>query len=135
MLAYRLPRNVTTQHGVCIAVQPMTRQLRFDHLHLHRPMLQRTWFAYTMMSKVNSIRGNKFANIFAQGKFTKVVPMTARSESVQSLVEFSDDIGIPEHLVTDGAGKFTGRETELVKEALRMRIRLHTLEQGRKNQN
>ena len=27
--------NVTTQHGVCIAVQPMTRRLIFDHLHLH----------------------------------------------------------------------------------------------------
>ena len=59
----------------------------------------------------------------------------ARSESVQSLVEFTDDVGIPEHLVTDGAGEFTGRATEFVKEARRMRIRLHTLEQGRKNQN
>ena len=56
------------------------------------------------MSKVKSIRGNKCANIFTQGKFSKVVPMTARSESGQSLVDFTDDIGIPEHLVTDGAG-------------------------------
>ena len=69
------------------------------------------------MSKVKSIIGNKCANIFTQGKFTKVVPMTARSESGQSLVDFTEDVGIPEHLVTDGAGEFTGRATEFVKEA------------------
>ena len=127
--------EVTTQHGVRTSVQPMTRRLRVDHLHLHRPLLRGTWFADTLMSRVQSIRGNKCANIYTQGKFTKVVPMTARSESGQSLVDFTDDVGIPEHLVTDGAGEFTGRATEFVKEARRMRIKLHTSEQGRKNQN
>ena len=87
------------------------------------------------MSKFKSIRVNKCANIFMQGKFTKAVPMMARSESGQSLVEFTDDVGIPKHLVTDVAGEFTGRATEFVKESCRMRIRLHTSEQGRKNQN
>ena len=66
--------------------------------------------------------------MFTQGKFTKVVPMAARSESGQSLVNFTDDVRIPKHLVTDGAGEFTGRATEFVKEACRMRIRLHTLD-------
>ena len=56
------------------------------------------------MFKVKSIRGNKCINIFTQGKFTKVVPMTARSESGQSLVDFTDNVIIPEHLVTDCAG-------------------------------
>ena len=87
------------------------------------------------MSKVKSITGNKCANIFTQGKFAKVVPMTVHSESGQSLVDFTDDVGIPKHLVTNGAAEFTGMATEFVKEARRMRIRLHTLEQGRKNQN
>ena len=78
------------------------------------------------MSEVKSIRFNKCANVFTQGKIAKVVPMTACSESGQSLVDFTDDDGIPEHLVTDGAGEFTGKATEFVKEARRMRIRLHT---------
>ena len=56
------------------------------------------------MSKVKSIRGNKCANIFTQGKFTKVVPITDHSESGQSLVDFTDDVGIPEDLVNNGAG-------------------------------
>jgi hypothetical protein len=46
-----------------------------------------------------------------------------------------DDVGIPERLVTDGAMEFTGRHTEFVKEARRMRIMLHPMEQGRKTQN
>ena len=118
--------DVTTQHSVRTAVQPMTRRLRVDRLHLHRPLLRETWFAETLMSKVKSIISNKCANIFTQGKFTKVVPMTARSESGQSLVDFTDDVRISEHLVTNGAGKFTGRATGFVKEECRMRIRLHT---------
>ena len=88
----------------------------------------------TLMSKVKSIRGNKCANIFTQGKFTKVVPMMAHLESGQLLFDFTDDVGIPENLVTDGAGEFTGRATEFAKEAHRMRIKLHTSEQGHKNQ-
>ena len=88
-----------------------------------------------MMSKFKSIRGNKCANIFTQGKFTKAVPITARSESGQSLVDFTDDVGVLENLVTNGAEDFTGRAIEFVKEARRMRIRLHTSEQVSKNQN
>ena len=61
--------------------------------------------------------------------------MKARSDAGQSLVDFTYDVGIPERLVTDGAGEFTGKGNQLVKEARRMRIQLHTSEQGRKNQN
>jgi hypothetical protein len=61
--------------------------------------------------------------------------MTSRKDAGKSLIDFKDDVGIPERLVTDGATEFTQRHTEFVKEARRMRIMLHTTEQGRKNQN
>ena len=61
--------------------------------------------------------------------------MTSRKDAGKSLIEFTDDVGIPERLITDGATEFTGRHTEFIKEARRMRILLHTTEQGRKNQN
>jgi hypothetical protein len=70
-----------------------------------------------------------------QGKFTRVVQMTSRKDAGKSLIDFTDNVGIPERLVMDGATKFTGRHTEFVKEARRMRIMLYTTEQGRKNQN
>jgi hypothetical protein len=61
--------------------------------------------------------------------------MTSRKDAGKFLIDFTANVGIPERLVTDGATKFTGRHTEFVKEAQRMRIMLHTTKQGRKNQN
>jgi hypothetical protein len=61
--------------------------------------------------------------------------MISRKDAGKSLVDFTDDVGIPERLVMDGATEFTGRHTEFIKEARCMRIKLHTTEQGRKNQN
>ena len=87
------------------------------------------------MSKVKSIIGNTCANIFTQGEFIKVVPMTVQSDAGQLLFDFTDYVGIPEHLVTDGAGEFISKEKQFVKEGRRMRIQFHTSKQGRKNQN
>ena len=61
--------------------------------------------------------------------------MTAQSDAGQLLVDFTDDVGITERLVTDGAGEFTGKGKQSVKEARHMRIQLHASEQGQKNQN
>ena len=61
--------------------------------------------------------------------------MMSRKDAGKSLIEFTDNIGIPERLIMDGATEFTGRHTEFVKEAHQMRILLHTTEQGQKNQN
>jgi len=127
--------EVTMQHGVWTAVHPMSRRLRVDHLHLHRQRLQGTWFLDTLIAKVKLLIGNKCANVFTNGKFMKVVPMTSRKEAGESLVNFTDDVGIPENLVMDGATEFTGRHTEFLKQARRMHIKLHMSEQGRKNQN
>jgi hypothetical protein len=46
-------------------------------------------------------------------KYTKVVPMTSQKEAAESLIDFTDDVGIPETLVTDGATEFTGKHTLL----------------------
>jgi hypothetical protein len=59
--------------------------------------------------------------------------MTSRKEAAESLIDFTDDVGIPETLVMDGATKFTGKHTDFIKQARRMQIKLHTAEQGRKN--
>ena len=119
----------TTQCGIRTAVHPMTRRVRVDHLNLHRTRLRGTWYADTLLAKVKSKLGNTCANVFTQGKFTKVVQMTSRVDAGRSLVEFTDDVGIPENLITDGAGEFTGKNTEFVKEVRRMRIRIFTTEQ------
>jgi hypothetical protein len=109
--------RVMTQRGIRTAVHPMTRRVRVDHLNLHRQRLKGTWFADTLLSKVKSKLGNTCANVYTQGKFTRVIPMTSRKDAGKSLIDFTDDVGIPEWLITDGATEFTGRHTEFVKEA------------------
>jgi hypothetical protein len=88
-----------------------------------------------MLAKVKSKLGNTCANVFTNGKFTTAIPMTSRADAGKSLIDFTDDVGIPEALVTDGAGEFTGKNTEFIKEARRMRIKLYNSESGRHNQN
>jgi hypothetical protein len=51
------------------------------------------------------------------------------------LTHFTDDVGIPETLVTDGATEFTGKHTDFIKQARQMHIKFHTAKQGRKNQH
>jgi len=126
---------VTKQDGVRTAVHPMTRRVRVDHMRLHRPRLRDVWYCDTLISKVKSLLGNKYANVFTQGKFTKVVPEAERSQAGITLTEFTDDVGIPEVMITDGAGEFTAKNKDFQKEARQMRIKMYTTESGRKNQN
>jgi hypothetical protein len=90
-----------------------------------------------LSSKVKSKLGNKCANaLHAGGKFPRVVLMISRKDAGKSLIDYTNEVGIPERLVMDGATEFAGRHTEeFVKEARRMRIMSHTMEQGWKNQN
>jgi hypothetical protein len=56
-------------------------------------------------------------------------------EVTKSFIEFTNDVGIPDELITDGATEFTGKHTEFVKQCCRMRIRTRWTKSGRKNQN
>jgi hypothetical protein len=47
--------DVTTQHGVRTAEHPMSRRLRVDHLHLHRPRLKGTWYLDTLIAKARQM--------------------------------------------------------------------------------
>lgn len=127
--------RVTTQRGVRTVIHPATRRYRVDHLNLHRPRLAGTWYCDTLLARTKSKLGNTCANVFTNGKYTKPIPMPARREAGQSLITFTDDVGIPERLVMDQAGEFTGKNKDFQKESRKMRIQLHFTEEGRKNQN
>jgi hypothetical protein len=109
--------DVMTQHGVQTVVHPMLRQLREDHLHLHRSRLKGTWYLDTLITKVKSLLGNKCANMFTNGKYMKVMPMASWKEAAESLIDFTDDVGIPERLVMESATEFTGKHTDFMKQA------------------
>jgi hypothetical protein len=71
----------------------------------------------TLFVKIKSLDGNTFENVYMQGKFTHVIPMPnkMRPKCANSLIEFTNNVGILDEVVTDGAGKFTSRHTEFVK--------------------
>lgn len=127
--------QVTQQTGTRTATGPLHRFYRVDHLDLHRPRLAGTWFVDTLLAGVKSITGKTVANVFTQGKFVAVYPMLTRQEADQSIVDFTDEVGIPQRLITDQASEFTGQHTNFVKHCRRMRIKLHHKEKGRYNQN
>ena len=126
---------VTTQRGVRTAVHPLHRRYRVDHLHLNRRRLNGDWYSDTLFSKVKSIQGNTCAQVYTNGCFTSVYPMASKSRIGQSLTDFSDDIGIPDTLTTDGAPEAVGPNSDFVKEANRLKVRLRRSEAGRSNQN
>ena len=86
-------------------------------------------------SRVVSLQGNKGAHVLTNGRSTKVLPMVLRSMAGDSLCQFSQDIGIPDCLITNLAGEHTGKCTELMQQVRCLDIDLTWSEKGCKNQN
>ena len=58
------------------------------------------WFSDTFFLKVILLQGYSCAQIFTSGCFTTVHPLSLKSKVSQTLMEFSDNVGIPETLET-----------------------------------
>ncbi len=67
-----------------------------------------------MFSKIMSVGGDTCANVFINGKYTKVYPMVSKASTniADTLVMFSDDVGIPSVLHSDLAAEVEGRHTQ-----------------------
>ena len=65
-----------------------------------------------------------------QGKYTAVYPMLTKADAGNSLVDFTDEVGIPQVLMTDLASEFSGQHTDFVKHCRRMRIQLKSQRKG-----
>jgi hypothetical protein len=94
--------QVTTQRGIQTALHPLTQHVRVDHRDLHRPCLRgQRWYCDILLAKVKAKLGNTCANVFTNGHFTMAIPMFGHMDEIKSLIDFTDDGGIPEDLVTD----------------------------------
>ena len=127
--------HVTTQKDIRTAIHPLHRRYRVDHLHLNRRRLNGDWYSDTLFLKVTSLQGNVRAQVFTNGNYTSIHPLSSKSKVGQALTEFSDDVGIPDSLMTDGAPEIVGPGTEFMKEANRLKVRMRRSEVGRSNQN
>jgi len=61
--------------------------------------------------------------------------MASKKDVGQASTDFTDDVGIPDKLIHDGAGEMTGRNTDFQKEIRRLKIMTQVTERGRHNQN
>ena len=113
--------QVTTQQVIWTAVHPLHRQYRVDHLHLTRRRLNGDWFTDTLFSKALSLQGNTCARGFTNGNFTTVHPLNSKVQVAQALTKFSENVGIPDVLLSDGAAEMTGRHTDFMKEVNRLK--------------
>ena len=77
------------------------------------------------------------ANVYTQqGKFAKVISMTSRKNARKSLLEFTDDVGIHDTLITDGTTSSLVRTLTLSRRhSICAFLYSHTSKQGHKNQN
>jgi len=108
--------RVTTQSGIRNVYAPAERKLRQRTTHLNFPNLRGRWYTDTLFSKVKSIRGNKGAQVFTNGKgFDCIYPHVSKSCAGEGLTRFIQDVGVPQTLVMDGAMEQIGRQSEMGK--------------------
>ena len=127
--------RVTTQQGIRTAVSPITRRYRVDNLALHRHRLDARIHTDTLFSKTLSLSGNKCAQVFTDGQYTAVYPLSTKSHAGQALAQFIDEVGIPDRLTADLAGEQTGMSTLFSKLVRHHRIDMKWCEKGTGKQN
>jgi hypothetical protein len=130
--------QVTTQRGIRFAIHPIHQRYRVDHLlhlGLQARRIVKQFYVDHMQSRVKSLSQNTGAFIFTTGTFTKIYQVESTAKAGEVLAEFVRDVGVPTDLRADLASYFSGRNTDFVKEAKRLRIKLTYAEKGRHNQN
>ena len=96
--------RATTQAGIRNILAPRGRRVhqRLDHIRF--PKLKGRIYGDTMFSTLKSIRGNKAAQVFTNGRgFDHFYPLKSKSLAPEALSSFISDVGIPETIITDNA--------------------------------
>ena len=75
-----------------------------------------------MFSEVKSIRGNACAQLFTNGKFVHLEPITRKALAGEALQSMVDEVGIPDKLVFDGAKEQVGAKSEFMATVRRYRM-------------
>jgi len=100
--------KVTTQSLIRNVIHPIERQFRTKAATLRYDQLKCRFYSDTFFSKEKSLLGNSCGQLFVTNfGFSKFVPMKSKSEAPLALQELIQDIGIPEHIHTDGAKEMT----------------------------
>ena len=113
----------TTQLAVRTASVPLYRRYRTDLMSLRYNRLADRFYTDTLFAKVKSLSGKTCMQVFCNADFVYTYAMTSKSEVAEALHNLVQDVGVPTDLVSDLASEQTGRNSDFVKEANRLRIR------------
>lgn len=96
--------EVTTQKGVRKAIHPVERRFRTAQPHLRKRRLKGPFYSDTCFFSTKSLHQDTCAQVTTDGKgFARFWPMTSKSEANDGLLDFINNDGIPEWMITDGA--------------------------------
>ena len=115
----------TTQLGIRSALQPLSRRYRTDIMSNRLRRINTTVFTDTLFSKTPSVHRDTCAQIYTNAEhFYYIVPMTSNNQTNvgNSLQQFTEDVGIPATIVSDGANEMVGRNSDFSKLCHKLRI-------------
>jgi hypothetical protein len=121
--------RVTTQRGIRTFIHPTDRRFGTSKPHLTYPFMRnKRFYTDTMFSKIPSIRKNTCAQVWTDGSgFSLFYPMQTKGMAYQTVERMTQDIqGIPEMIISDGAGEQGGKLWN--KEVNKVRTRHHYTE-------
>ena len=129
--------RATKQRGTRSAIMPAARRYQADRQYNLR-RLNGKFATDTIYGDVKSIDGKKYAQAYThKNGFAAVYPMESMKgdEVGETLRNFANDHGAPDHLTYDGAAVQTGPKTEFQRLVCKYDILTHTSEKERPNQN
>lgn len=126
---------VTTQMGVRSALHPLRRRYRTDLLTLRYPRLKSTFYTDTIVSKYKALGGGRFAQVYTNGHFVRVFPLSLRSDVGETLQQFIQDVGVPAEIVYDSASEMRGHLTSFQEVAKYFKVKCRCTETDTPRQN
>ena len=103
--------RATTQRGIRTFVNPTDRRVSTHKPHLVFPTMRGTkFYTDTMFAKVKSVSQNVCSQVWTDGHgYSRFYPLRSKKDAWTTVAAFTHDLqGIPEVIVSDGAGEQTG---------------------------
>jgi hypothetical protein len=126
----------TTQYGVRYSRNPLIRCYRIDTAMLSYKRFKDTTFnSDTMHSKVVSLKGFKYLQVFCNEDFVFVVPIKKKSDAGSALQILVQQVGVLSRLMVDGSLEQTADNSEFMRRARMYDIEVRTTEPYTPRQN
>ena len=99
----KITLEYTTQLNLRQPVHPITRRFRTDLSSINYKRLSGKWYIDTVFSKIKSLNGNMYAQIFCNKLFIWLYLLKSKKEYYVMLKIFFEYVGDPNKLTFDGS--------------------------------